>query len=510
MKSWYNKLFSRYLEYRSNQADQWKNNPGEYQLNTFNYLLKSAAQTSFGKKYDFSSIKSPKEYARRVPISDYENFKEDIQSMMHGASNVLWPGKTKYFAKSSGTTSDRSKYIPVTNHFLKNNHKKGAWDALASLYLQVEDARAFSAKNLLMGGSMKPYDPEAGTWVGDVSAIMIDHIPPPVRICMTPDFETALLDDWNTKIERMSAICSQEDIAVFGGVPTWTIVLFDAMMEYTGKSSIPEIWPGVQAYVHGGVGFEPYRELFKQYIPIDNFIYQEIYNASEGFFAAQDTKDDGMALLLDNAIYFEFIPEEEWESEAPIAIPLEAVERDKKYTLVMSGSNGLWRYTPGDVISFNSIRPYKMKVVGRTNQHINAFGEELMIANAEKALSKVCQDLDCSVKDFTAAPVFLSQGTKGRHQWLIEFEKQPHCNDLFAKELDNSLRKLNSDYDAKRAYDLALESLELIEIPTNTFNHWMQARGKLGGQHKVPRLSNSRKYVDQILTQLQSTTKLHG
>jgi hypothetical protein len=469
-------------------------------MNLLRGILDRAKHTEFGKAHRFELISHAKAFARQVPVHDYDALKPDIQRMMYGAKDILWPGQIKWYAKSSGTTQDKSKFIPVSNENLKECHIKSSWDSVALLYERRPDMQVFSEKNLVMGGSLSTFEPYPETTYGDVSAIMVHHMPLVGRPFYTPDFETALLANWDEKIERIAQICSRENVTSFGGVPTWTIVLFRRILEITGKSNMLEVWPEVKAYLHGGVGFEPYKAQFKEFIPTDQFVYQEIYNASEGFFACQDRSDPDMLLLLENGMYFEFIPESEWDKEHPEAIPLWEVELDQQYGLVVSNNSGLWRYTPGDTIKFTSLHPYRIQITGRMHQFINAFGEEVMISNTDQAIAKTCADCQAVIRDYTVAPVYFEGTKKAKHQWIVEFEHPPHCLESFASSLDIHLQNLNSDYEAKRYQDMALENLEIIDAPFGTFNRWLDSKGKLGGQHKVPRLSNHRKVVDEVLS----------
>jgi hypothetical protein len=363
----------------------------------------------------------------------------------------------------------------------------------------VSDASVFQRKNLIMGGSLEPYDANPETMCGDVSAVMLNHLPLVGRPFLTPDLDTALMDNWEIKIERIARQCSQEDVGMFGGVPTWTIILFQRILEITGKDHMLDVWPHAGVYMHGGVGFRPYRQAFAKFLPSPDFVYQEVYNASEGFFAAQDiTGSEDMLLLVDNGMYYEFIPEEEWDSDTAIAIPLSEVETGQNYALVISTNSGLWRYTPGDTIIFTSTKPYRIRITGRTQQFINAFGEEVMIDNVEAAITSACETHQVLISEFTVAPVYLDGTHRGAHQWFIEFVKAPADLLKFRKTLDSALQHLNSDYAAKRSGDLALELLQMTVVPTGTFPKWMTHRGKFGGQNKVPRLSNDRRYADDL------------
>jgi len=472
----------------------------------FQQLVQAAKYTEWGRRYDYRSIRTPAQFAERVPVQDYEALKPWIRRMMLGEKDVLWNGRIRWFSKSSGTTSERSKYIPVSRQNLRQCHIRGTWDTMTFFYDQRPDARQFECKSLLMGGSLHPFPDCPSTTVGDVSAVMIHHMPFVARPFFTPDFETALLPDFEEKIERMAHVTSQErELVMIGGVPTWTVVLFRKVLELTGAAHLLEVWPQLQGYIHGGVSFTPYRRQFRKFLPSDQVSYQEIYNASEGYFAAQnDFSTQDLLLLLDNGMYFEFLPMSEWEREAPRAIPLQAVEAGKTYALVISTNAGLWRYLPGDTLTFTSVQPYKIKVSGRTKQYINAFGEEVMVENTDRALALTCEATGAEVNDYTVAPIYFRGRGKGGHQWLVEFSLPPRDPAHFAALLDENLQQVNSDYQAKRYRDLALAPLRLLALPPGTFHGWLKSKGKFGGQHKVPRLSNDRKVVEDILHYLQN------
>ena len=464
-------------------------------------LINKAKNTEWGNKYQYESIIYPYQFSERVPLQDYESLKPYITRMMSGEKDILWGGRIEWFSKSSGTTSDKSKYIPVSAENLKECHIRGSWDTMTFFYDQRKDAKQFECKNLLMGGSFKPYSRNEMTKIGDVSAIMIHNMPRVAYPFITPGFEVALLDDFEEKIVKMAEIVSKEkDLVTIGGVPTWTIVLFKKILELTGKDNMLEVWPNLQAYIHGGVSFLPYREQFRKYLPSDSISYIEVYNASEGFFAAMnDIRSDDMLLLLDNGVYYEFVPMAEWKGRKSKAIPLEEVEVGKNYAVVISTNSGLWRYIIGDTVEFTAVKPYKIKITGRTKQFINAFGEEVMVHNTDKAIAITCNQTGAVVSEYTAAPIFLNGSGKGGHEWLIEFEKQPGSVHKFSALLDSNLQKLNSDYEAKRYRDLALMQLIMHPVPSGTFYNWLKAKKKYGGQHKVPRLSNNRDYLEEIL-----------
>ena len=495
-----NNIVKQYLKFRYRRIHRMREAPYRAQGQWLTKLTQMAKNTDYGKRYGFASIRSYEEFARQVPIVDYEEIKPEIRKMMMGEKDILWPGYVKWYSKSSGTTSDKSKYIPVPSQNLRQCHIQGSWDSMSVLYHHRPDAQSFAKKSLIMGGSVSRFDPYPKTRTGDVSAVMLYNMPVLGRPFYTPDFETALLDDWEEKIERMTNITKEEDVVMIGGVPTWTVVLINRILEKTGKDHMLEVWPNAMAYLHGGVGFDPYKEQFKKYFPDPNFVYQEIYNASEGFIGIQDDHAiNSLLLLTDNAMFFEF--EDMHSGEV---VPLEGVKTGVNYSLIMSTNSGLWRYRIGDTVMFDSILPHRFKITGRTQQYINVFGEEVMIANTDKALAQTCRELGAKAEEYTVAPIFLDDQDKGGHEWVVEFEEMPSNLKEFAARLDKNLQKLNSDYEAKRSYDLALEQLQLTTVAPGTFHNWMRSRGKYGGQNKVPRLSNTRKYIDQLLVYVTS------
>ena len=501
MRKWINHAFKWYYQQRYKDIQRYMDHPHEVQRALLRQLLDAAKHTEWGRKYYFRSVKTPEDFARQLPIQDYDSLRPYIERMMMGEKDVLWSGQVRWFSKSSGTTSSRSKFIPVPNQNLKQCHIRGTWDTMALLYHNRPDARQFECKSMIMGGSLYQYEPFPRTTIGDVSAIMIDRMPLVGRPFFTPDFETALLSDWEEKLERLAWAGAREpSIVMIGGVPTWTVVLFRRILEITGKDNMLEVWPHFQAYVHGGVSFMPYRKQFEAFFPSGSVSYQEVYNASEGYFAAQDDlSQEGMLLLLNNGIYYEFLPMEEWGKKNPRAIPLAEVEKGKNYALAISTNSGLWRYTPGDTVTFVSTNPYRVKVTGRTKQFVNAFGEEVIVENTDQALAATCQQTGAIVVEYTVAPVYFQGSGKGGHEWLVEFENPPPDLDEFNRLLDINLQKANSDYEAKRSKNIALEQLRLHALPPGTFLNWMRARGKYGGQNKIPRLANHRQYVDEIL-----------
>ncbi len=499
MKKLINKAFKTYYRLRMRQVERFMNHPEEAQEKIFKQLLFKARYTEWGKQFHYQEIKKPEQFATRVPINEYDDLKPYIHRMMCGASDVLWQGKTKWFSKSSGTTSDKSKYIPVSDDNLFRCHQRGNWDAMTFLYHQRPDARIFELKTLLMAGSLQDFEAHPSTRIGDVSAIMVYRMPRIAIPFFAPDIETALLSNFEKKIEKTAQIASQrDDIVAIGGVPTWVIVLFRRILEITNKENILEVWPHFQFYIHGGVSFLPYQDQFEQFLPSDQVSYQEVYNASEGYFGIQnDFNQKDMLLLLDNGVYYEFLPMEEWEKDQPEAISLWEVKTNKPYAIVISTNSGLWRYLPGDTITFTSTQPYKFKITGRTKHFINAFGEEVMIENTDKALAMTCKATGAIALEYTAAPIFMNNG-KGGHEWFIEFEQLPDSLQQFEQLLDQNLQQINSDYEAKRYKNMALNGLKVHAIPRGTFVNWLKSKGKYGSQVKVPRLANHRTYVEEL------------
>ncbi|MBK7426897.1 MAG: GH3 auxin-responsive promoter family protein [Saprospiraceae bacterium] len=495
------------LKWRYKRIEQIRKYPHDLQRDTLQHLLETASGTEFGKKHGFSSIKSLKQYQLNVPAGDYEDFKPYIHRMMMGEKDILWNGRVKNYSKSSGTTSDKSKFIPVPRENMVGCHFRGSWDTMTILYHINPEMAIFANRNLIMGGTTTLFEPHSATRFGDISALMIHQMPNFVRSFYTPSLETALLADWEEKIERTAIeSLANPNIAMFGGVPTWNIVLFKKLLEMTGAENMLQIWPKLKAYVHGGVGFEPYRSQFEALLPADDFIYLEVYNASEGFFAVSDeSKSDDMLLLLSNGIYYEFVAMEDFINDKMDAIPLEDVKPGVQYAIIITTNSGLWRYMPGDTITFTSVSPYRIKVTGRTKQFVNAFGEELMIANTDKALAETCKEFGAVASEYTVAPIYLNMNGKGGHQWIVEFEKDPHDLPQFAEKLDINLQKVNSDYEAKRSKNLALDSLKMMKVPKGRFYKWLASKGKLGGQNKVPRLSNHRHTIDEIVNFLEKT-----
>lgn len=479
------------------------NNIHMHQDSMLKSFLQKAAKTEVGRSFGFDRIRNYKDYVNQVPIRGYEEIRTQIHRMMNGETNILWPGLVTWFAKSSGTTSDKSKFIPVTPEHLNHTHNRAGWYTLALLYHRHPGVKVFGDKNLVMTGSISKTD-HPDIRYGDVSAIMRHHMPWIGRPFFTPDLRTTLMSEWEEKIEIMARVCSKENVGVFAGVPTWTLVLFRRMLELTGCNNMLEIWPNATAYMHGGVGFGPYEDQFKKMFPKEDFYYQEIYNASEGYFAAQDTHDrqEGLLIFPDNGIFYEFIPEGQWNKENAEALSLKDVEIDKPYAMVITTNGGLWRYKIGDTVSFTSKEPYRICVTGRTKQYINTFGEEVMVDNTDRAIELTAKSMHAMVSDYTVAPVHMTVEGKGGHHWLIEFDHPPHDAEHFAEKLDQTLQELNGDYEAKRYKGMALDRLKLTVLPKGTFRNWLYKKGKASSQAKIPRLSNDRIYLEDILSLL--------
>jgi hypothetical protein len=497
-------LLSWYLKKREPLIEHFMENPHEVQNNLLKRLLESAQHSEWGKKYDFRNIGSIKQFKERVPVGNYETHRPYIERMMRGEQNVLWSSEVRWFAKSSGTTGSKSKFIPVTYESLDECHFQGGKDAMLFYLNNNPDTTVFNGKGLIMGGShqVNRFNSDQ-SFYGDLSAVMMQNMPFWAHFFRTPELSIAIMDNWDKKIEKMARATMNEDVTSITGVPTWTLVLIEKLFDLTGKNNLADIWPNLELYVHGGVSFTPYRDKFRNLIRSSKMNYLESYNASEGFLGLQDQrKSEDMLLMLDYGIYYEFMPMEEYGKEHPKTLSLEEVETGVNYALVITNNSGLWRYVIGDTIKFSETKPYRFRITGRTKHYINAFGEELVIENADFAISNACKKLNAHITDYTAAPVYFTSNDNegiGAHEWLIEFDREPHCIDTFINELDNELKNVNSDYEAKRYMDMAIRKPIIRVMPKGTFHRWLKNAGKLGGQHKVPRLSNNRQYVDEIL-----------
>mgnify|MGYP002627902991 FL=1 len=485
---------------RQKEIERYDNEAEALQMHTLEYLATTAKDTEYGRKHTFCAVKSYESFAENVPVNTYEELKADIDRMRHGERDVLWRGKVRWYAKSSGTTNDKSKFIPVSREGLQHVHYAGGKDAVALYLRNNPKSRIFDGRSLILGGSHSPnYDVE-DSLVGDLSAILIENINPLANLVRVPKKATALLSDFEIKRERIARETMNKNVTNISGVPSWMLSVLTRVMELTGKTHLEEVWPNLEVFFHGGVAFTPYRKQYEQLITSPNMHYMETYNASEGFFGLQDDPaDKSMLLMIDYGVFYEFIPMDEFDKENPTVVPLWGVEKDKNYAMLISTSCGLWRYVIGDTMMFTSTNPYKFVITGRTKHFINAFGEELIVDNAEKGLAYACEQTGAEVLEYTAAPVFMDGNAKCRHQWLIEFSKEPEDLNRFTSLLDWKLQEINSDYEAKRYKNITLQHLEIVKARRGLFNDWLKAKGKLGGQHKVPRLSNSRKHIEELL-----------
>lgn len=494
-----NSFISWIITKRLYQIDLFRNYPIPVQEETLENILSRSSETEFASQHQFKEISSYEDFRTHIPIRDYTGMKPFIQRVLDGENDILSPGEVKWFAKSSGTTSDKSKFIPVTREYMENCHFRGGKDTVVLYYSNYPDAGLFTGKGLVIGGSHQISNFNSDSFFGDLSAVLLQNMPTWGHIFRTPDLSIALMEEWEEKIARMAEITAQQNVTNISGVPSWTLVLLNRILEITGKSDLREVWPKLEVFFHGGVSFEPYRKQYEQLIS-GSMVYMETYNASEGFFGIQDDpKSKDMLLMLDYGIFYEFIPQNEINKEQPKAIPLADVKTGVNYAVVITTTGGLWRYLIGDTVEFTSLNPYKIKITGRTKHFINAFGEEIIIDNAETALQKACQNTGAAIREYTAGPVFMAEGNAGHHQWVIEFSTPPSNMEFFIESLDNALKAANSDYEAKRYKNMALHQPEIISVKETCFYNWMKNRNKLGGQHKVPRLSNNRTYIEEIL-----------
>jgi hypothetical protein len=487
------------MKKRIHQIELFIKYPHDVQRDVFFKLIDTAKNTEWGIKYDYKSIRTVEDFKQRVPIQNYESIKPEIDRLMNGEQNILWPSDIKWFAKSSGTTAGKSKFIPVSTEAMEECHFKGGKDLISIYCNNNPDTMILTGKNLTLGGSHQLNINNSDTIYGDISAILMQNLPFWAQIIRTPELSIALMDNWEEKIEKMAQATINENVTCISGVPTWTLVLAKRILEITGKKNLIEVWPNLELFIHGAVSFLPYKEQFHQLIPKHDFHYLDTYNASEGFFGIQDRLDeDDMLLMLDYGVFYEFMPLEEYGKDNPHTVFLDEVELNKNYALVISTNAGLWRYIIGDTIKFTTLNPYRIRISGRTKLFVNAFGEEVIIENTDKAISIACDKTGAMVKDYTMAPVYFSNHQNGAHEWLIEFEKAPTNIDYFNEVLDTALKSLNSDYEAKRYKDLALRFPIIRTVPEGTFYLWLKNKGKLGGQHKVPRLNNDRTIIEQI------------
>lgn len=494
------KIASKLFLPRLRELEQHATQPEALQQAVLKRLIERGKSTEYGRNHLMDSFRGYDDFAKNIPVNTYEELKGDIDRMRHGEQNVLWPGLVKWYAKSSGTTNDKSKFIPVSSEGLHHIHYMGPRDCVAFYLRNNPDSRIFDGKSLILGGSHSPNYNVAGSLVGDLSAILIENINPLANHFRVPKKQMALLSDFEVKRDRIARECMKKNVTNISGVPSWMLSVLVRVMEISGKQHLEEVWPNIEVFFHGGIAFTPYREQYTQLITSPRMHYMETYNASEGFFGVQnDPADPSMLLMLDYDVFYEFIPMDKFgEDDAPV-VPLEDVELGKNYAMVITTSCGLWRYLIGDTVQFTSKRPYKFIITGRTKYFINAFGEELIMDNAEKGLQYACEKTGAQVKEYTAAPVYMDENAKCRHQWLIEFAKDPDDLQHFADLLDERLQEINSDYEAKRSHNITLQHLEIVKARTGLFDDWLKAKGKLGGQHKIPRLSNSRKNIDEML-----------
>lgn len=495
----FNSIASWLLKKRYHQIELFLKYPSEVQEEVLSQLLEIAENTEIGKKYEFHTIGNYETFRERVPIVSYEEFEPIIERTRRGEQNLFWPTSIKLFAKSSGTTNAKSKFIPVSAEALEDCHYKSSKDLLCLYLNNNENSQLFTGKSLRLGGSKELYQ-DQGSYFGDLSAILIDNMPLWAEFSSTPSSKVSLMNDWESKLAAIIEESTQENVTSMAGVPSWMLVLLNQVIEETGKDHLFQIWENLEVYFHGGVSFNPYKEQYKKLLPRKSFKYYEIYNASEGFFAIQDRNNaDDLLLMLDYGIFYEFIPMDVYGTEEERAIPLWEVKINKNYAIIITTNAGLWRYKIGDTVRFTSTDPYRIKVTGRTKHHINVFGEELIIENAEEALKNICKKTGAEIKDYTAGPIFMAGKEKGAHEWIIEFRKQPEELDYFTEFLDNALKALNSDYEAKRYNNITLKMPKIHIARENLFHDWLKSKDKLGGQHKIPRLSNKRDYIEELL-----------
>lgn len=500
-----NSIFTWVMKKRIHDIDLFMKYPHEVQEELIQDLIKASAKTAFGKKYEFQSIRDSDAFKARVPLHTYEQMFPYIDKLLKGEQKILWPSEIKWFAKSSGTTNSKSKFIPVSQEALDDCHFKGGKDLLSVYVNNHPDTKMFAGKGLAIGGSQQinQFNINSTSYYGDVSAVLLKNLPFWAHLIRTPKLEIALMHEWEEKIEKMAHSTIPENVTNISGVPTWTVVLLQRILEITNKSHILEVWPNMEAFIHGAVSFDPYEKLFKELIPSDDMNYMETYNASEGFFGLQDQTDNrDLLLMLDYGIFYEFIPMENLHEEQPNTLSLQEVETGHNYAMVISTNAGLWRYIIGDTIKFTNLSPYRIRITGRTKHFINTFGEEVIIENAEKAIKTACENTGAVIDDYTAGPKYLEAGKKGSHEWIIEFRNAPDDIQKFTYILDKTLQSINSDYEAKRYKDLALVKPIVHSVPIGTFYKWMKKRKKLGGQNKVPRLVNNREYLEDILNML--------
>ena len=494
-----NSVLNWWIKKRIHQIELFNKYPIDVQNEVFKKLISAAKDTEWGKKYDYKTISSISDFQSRVPISSYEDIKPLIDRLRKGEQNILWPEDINWFAKSSGTTADKSKFIPVSPSALEECHYKGGKDMLAIYFNLYPNSGLFNGKGLVMGGSRNILEVSNTTYIeGDLSAILMQNLPFWAQFKRTPSLTIALMDEWENKLELMAESTMNHNVTSLSGVPSWMLVLLRKILKKSGKQNLHEIWQNLEAFFHGGINFEPYREQYNSIISPEKMAYSDTYNASEGFFAIQDQRDStDLLLMLDYGIYYEFLPISDISNIKMKPLQLRDVEIGVNYAMIISTNAGLWRYQIGDTVKFTSLEPFRVRITGRVKNFINAVGEEIIIDNAEKAFSIACAKTGATITEYTAAPLF--KDDEVRHQWLIEFENEPENHDFFNEAFDNALKSLNSDYEAKRYHNLVLKPPQILSLKAGTFYKWMKKRNKLGGQNKVPRLSGSREYVEDIL-----------
>ncbi len=493
-------IVSPLFHHRQKELEKYARHAQALQEQVLARLLQRGKDTEYGLKHLLKQTAGYEDFAHNVPVNTYEELKGDIDRMRHGEADVLWPGQVKWYAKSSGTTNDKSKFIPVSQEGLQRIHYKGAADTVALYLRNHPKSRLFDGRALILGGSHSPNYNVSGSLVGDLSAILIENITPLANLVRVPKKSTALLSDFEVKRDRIARECLHKNVTNISGVPSWMLSVLVRVMELSGKQHLEEVWPNLEVFFHGGIAFTPYRKQYEQLITSPRMHYMETYNASEGFFGLQDDPaDKSMLLMIDYDVFYEFIPMDELGSDHPTVVPLWGVQTGVNYAMLITTDCGLWRYMIGDTVRFTGKDPYKFVITGRTKYFINAFGEELIMDNAEKGLAYACEQTGAQVQEYTAAPVYMDRNAKCRHQWLIEFSREPADLGRFASLLDRRLQEINSDYEAKRFHNVTLQHLEVVKARPGLFNDWLKAKGKLGGQHKVPRLSNSRKNIDELL-----------
>jgi hypothetical protein len=494
-----NKAVELFFSGRLREIDKFRKQPVDVQRAQLSYLLGMGSRTLFGKERGVLPTDGYEEFRRKVAICDYDTLSSYILRMKSGEDNLLWPTDIKWFAKSSGTTEARSKYIPVSDEGLRDSHLRGPRDIIALHIAAYPDSHVLLGKTLTLGGSKRVEAEGERAMSGDLSAILLENTPAWANLRRVPKVATALIPDFDEKVKSICKESVAEDVRSFAGVPSWNLVLMNRVLEYTGKSNLLEVWPNMELFIHGGMNFKPYREEYRRIIPSDNMKYMETYNASEGFFSiADDPARDDMLLMLDYGTFYEFLPMDSL-GNPDAAVPIEGVRTGVNYAMIITTGNGLWRYMIGDTVEFTSVAPYRIKITGRTKHYINAFGEEIIIDNAENAMREACDISGAEVAEYTAGPVYMEDGRKGAHQWVVEFRKQPDSVAHFTAALDEALRKVNSDYDAKRFKDTTLMPPVVTVVPAGTFTEWFSAHGKIGGQNKVPRLSNNREFIEQLI-----------